>query len=203
MTDLTPTVDDETPDELTAEEARALVDDLGLDLYRAQDALAFVGECCDIADREQRTITTADVREWLKGARCGRQLPADGPACSCGGRFPTRHLHADVHEPVEQSARTTPNNPATSSDTADNSPRADAEAWRHKAIRRALKISKLQGTIQAVTDLASEEITARTEWGDGYRAALADLQEALREFGHLPAAPDAAATRATKTQESQ
>ncbi|MGW9397296.1 hypothetical protein [Streptomyces sp. NPDC055642] len=59
--------------ELTVEEARALVDDLGLQLYRAQDALAFVGECCDIADREQ----TADVREWLKGARCGRQLAAD------------------------------------------------------------------------------------------------------------------------------
>lgn len=67
--------------ELTAEEARALVDELGLDLYRAQDALAFVEECCAIADRESRTITTADVREWLKGARCGRQLISDtGPS---------------------------------------------------------------------------------------------------------------------------
>ncbi|MFI1535512.1 hypothetical protein [Streptomyces anandii] len=63
--------------ELTANEARSLVDELGLDLYRAQDALEFVGECCDIADRRQQTITTTDVREWLKGARCGRQLAAD------------------------------------------------------------------------------------------------------------------------------
>ncbi|MGW3330578.1 hypothetical protein ACWDF9_08560 [Streptomyces rubiginosohelvolus] len=48
--------------------------DLATQLYKAQDALAFVGECCNIADRAQRPITTGDVREWLKGARCGRQL---------------------------------------------------------------------------------------------------------------------------------
>lgn len=65
-------------DELT--EARALVDDLDLQLYRAEDALAFVAECCTIAERENRTITTANVREWLKGARCGRQRLADRPA---------------------------------------------------------------------------------------------------------------------------
>ncbi|MFM9616816.1 hypothetical protein ACKI14_02500 [Streptomyces turgidiscabies] len=63
--------------ELTAEEARDLADELGTDLYRAQDALAFVEECCVIADREQRAITTADVRTWLNGAQCGRQLAAD------------------------------------------------------------------------------------------------------------------------------
>ncbi|MFF8100110.1 hypothetical protein ACF07S_10095 [Streptomyces sp. NPDC016640] len=73
-----PATDKTAEAELTAEEARALADDFGLQLYRAQDALAFVGECCDIADHKQRTITTADVREWLKGARCGRQLAADG-----------------------------------------------------------------------------------------------------------------------------
>lgn len=67
------------PGDLTAEEARDLADDLGLQLYRAQDALAFVAECCDIADREGRTITVADVREWLKGAQCGRQLAASNP----------------------------------------------------------------------------------------------------------------------------
>jgi hypothetical protein len=66
--------------ELPAEEARDQAAALSLDLYRAQDALAFVGECCDIADREQRPVTTAQVREWLKGARCGRQLAADVPA---------------------------------------------------------------------------------------------------------------------------
>ncbi|MEH0417859.1 hypothetical protein [Streptomyces sp. B21-083] len=65
--------------ELTAEEARTLADQLGLDLYRAQDALAFVEECCVIADREGRTVTTADVRKWLKGAQCGRQLTAEEP----------------------------------------------------------------------------------------------------------------------------
>lgn len=68
---------DPTAAELTAEEARELAEDLGLQLYRAQDALAFVEECCVIADREGRQPTTADVREWLKGARCGRQLAAD------------------------------------------------------------------------------------------------------------------------------
>ncbi len=66
--------------ELTAEEARALVDELGTDLYRAQDALAFVAECCDIADRKGRPVTTTDVRTWLKGARCGRQLAVEEPA---------------------------------------------------------------------------------------------------------------------------
>jgi hypothetical protein len=67
--------------------------------------------------------------------------------------------------------------------------RQESEAWRRKAVRRAICISKLEGTIQAVTALASEEITARTEWGDGYRTALADLQDVLREFGHQPPAP--------------
>ncbi|MFI7329305.1 hypothetical protein ACIBQ3_32300 [Streptomyces rubiginosohelvolus] len=74
---------------LTAEEARDQANDLATQLYRAQDALAFVGECCDIADREQRPVTTGDVREWLKGARCGRQLLGTSAAegdrrCVCG-----------------------------------------------------------------------------------------------------------------------
>lgn len=68
---------DQAAPDLTAEEARDLADELGTELYRAQDALAFVEECCVIADREGRQPTTADVREWLKGARCGRQLAAD------------------------------------------------------------------------------------------------------------------------------
>lgn len=61
------------PPELTAAEARAEVDRLATELYRAQDAVAFVVECCDIADREGRAVTTADVRDWLKGAQCARQ----------------------------------------------------------------------------------------------------------------------------------
>lgn len=72
--------------------------------------------------------------------------------------------------------------------------RQQSEEWRRKAVRRAIHISKLQGTIQAVADLASEQITARTEWGDGYRAAIADLREVLREFGQTPTAHDAGPT---------
>ncbi|MFE7535243.1 hypothetical protein ACFU67_13335 [Streptomyces rhizosphaericola] len=80
----------ELTDDLTAEEAREQAHDLATQLYKAQDALAFVGECCDIADREHRTVTTGDVREWLKGARCGRQLlgtsAAEGePGCAMPG----------------------------------------------------------------------------------------------------------------------
>jgi hypothetical protein len=60
-------------DDLTADEARALADDLSLQLYRAQDALDFVGELCDIADRQGRQPTTADVRAWLAGPQCARQ----------------------------------------------------------------------------------------------------------------------------------
>ncbi|WHM30256.1 hypothetical protein OH540_09495 [Streptomyces sp. BPPL-273] len=76
--------------ELTVEEDRALADDLGLQLYQAQDALAFVAECCIIAEREQRPITTADVREWLKGAQCGRQSPpARRVAAGDASRSPT------------------------------------------------------------------------------------------------------------------
>jgi hypothetical protein len=71
-----------TDPELTAEEARTLADDLGTQLYKAQDALEFVEECCVIADRQQEPITTAHVREWLKGARCGRQLAADAQAAT-------------------------------------------------------------------------------------------------------------------------
>lgn len=104
LAEIQPEIDGPADDEqeLTADEARALADDLGLQLYRTQDALAFVVECCTIADREQRAITTAEVREWLKGAQCGRQLAASGPQCTCGGRFPLAHLHADQHQPLKE-----------------------------------------------------------------------------------------------------
>lgn len=69
--------------ELTADEARDLVDELSTDLYRAQDALAYVSEWCDLVDRDQRPITTADVREWLKGDRCTRQRAADTAPRRC------------------------------------------------------------------------------------------------------------------------
>jgi hypothetical protein len=101
--------------ELTAEEARDLADDLGNQLYRAQDALAFVEECCVIAERSGRTITVADVRTWLKGAQCGRQLAVeepslydkitgmfDGPLPAAGDEPPSAALpcsHAHLRQP--------------------------------------------------------------------------------------------------------
>lgn len=60
-------------DDLAAQEARDLADDLGRELYLARDARAFVEECCDIADREGQQPTTTAVREWLRGAQCARQ----------------------------------------------------------------------------------------------------------------------------------
>ncbi|MBE4796160.1 hypothetical protein [Streptomyces caniscabiei] len=96
---------DRAAPELTAEEARDLAEDLGYQLYRAQDALAFVGECCDIADREQRPVTTADVREWLKGARCGRQLLAESAVVDRVAAeteaHPAEHTWAaELHDPL-------------------------------------------------------------------------------------------------------
>ncbi|MFF0588479.1 hypothetical protein ACFYWD_21180 [Streptomyces sp. NPDC003781] len=55
-----------------------------------------------LAELQPELDGPADVREWLKGAQCGRQLAASGPPCSCGGRFPLAHLHADQHQPEEQ-----------------------------------------------------------------------------------------------------
>lgn len=60
-------------DELTAEEAREEVERLSAELYEVRDALAFVSECCDIADHKGRQPTTADVRAWLQGPQCARQ----------------------------------------------------------------------------------------------------------------------------------
>ncbi|MET9150019.1 hypothetical protein ABZX82_01870 [Streptomyces griseoflavus] len=87
--------------DLTVDEARDLVSDLSVDLYWAQDRLGFVGECCDIADREQRPITTADVREWLKGARCGRQLAADTAAPDAAEPEPWSQLEAHAFNAVQ------------------------------------------------------------------------------------------------------
>lgn len=60
---------------------------------------------------------------------------------------------------------------------------ADLEAaiapWRRKAVRRAIAASRLQGVVQAVTELANEQVTNPGPWGDGYREALSDLRELL------------------------
>lgn len=95
-----PAATEATDTELTADEARNLVSELGIDLYRAQDALAFVSECCDIADHEQRPVTTTNVREWLKGVRCGRQLAVDTAATEAT-ETPTRYVHVVISNPSE------------------------------------------------------------------------------------------------------
>ncbi|GHG15302.1 hypothetical protein ACFFSH_40420 [Streptomyces filamentosus] len=51
--------------------------------------------------------------------------------------------------------------------------------WRREAIRRGLAVSRLQGVIQALEELAAEEVTHRGEWGNGYRDAQNDLREVL------------------------
>lgn len=62
--------------------------------------------------------------------------------------------------------------------------RAEVETWRHKAVHRAIGISRLRGTLAAVLDLASEEVARADAWGGGYRAAQVDLREALLTFGY-------------------
>ncbi|MFD6363800.1 hypothetical protein ACFWFX_28750 [Streptomyces roseolus] len=58
--------------------------------------------------------------------------------------------------------------------------------WRRKAIDRGLALSRLQRDIQALTELAAEEITHGGEWGNGYRDAQRDLLETLTtlQSGH-------------------
>jgi len=57
--------------------------------------------------------------------------------------------------------------------------RAQANAWRLKAIRRAIRLGRHESTLQAVREMATEEVTPQNGWGDGYRQALADLNELL------------------------
>lgn len=60
--------------ELTHAEALELVDDLGLQTYRAEDRLAFVREMCDAADRSGEQVTTEQVRAWTQYEGCGGVL---------------------------------------------------------------------------------------------------------------------------------
>lgn len=94
----------------------------------------------------------------------------------------------DTHRPSDGRTGGEKGQPMTGTDQL----RADAETWRRKAIRRALTISRLRGTIDALTDLADEPVTDPGPRGDGYRAAIVDLREVLREFGHLEAPHPAA-----------
>lgn len=60
--------------DLTAEDAVEAMQDMATDLYRAEDRLAFVREMCDLADREQRQVTTEQVRAWTQYTGCGGVL---------------------------------------------------------------------------------------------------------------------------------
>lgn len=96
---------DAEDDDLTAQEARDLAEDLGLQLYRAQDALAFVAEMCDIADEHRgrrgqpATVTTARVREWLRGAQCARQAGLVLTPDASGQHPETARTNPDTTEP--------------------------------------------------------------------------------------------------------
>lgn len=57
--------------------------------------------------------------------------------------------------------------------------RAETNAWRRKAIRRAIRLGRHESTLQAIREYATEEVTQQDGWGDGYRQALADLAEIL------------------------
>lgn len=63
----------------TVDEAREEVERLSTELYEAQDALAFAGECLTIWEREQpgQPVPADTVRRWLEGAKCGRKLAAE------------------------------------------------------------------------------------------------------------------------------
>jgi hypothetical protein len=167
--------------DLTAEEARDLADDLGLQLYRAQDALAFVEECCVIAEREGRPITVADVRTWLKGAQCGRQLAAGGQL-DVGPASPPVHLvtWTGAANNAEQSPRTTADNSPTSSDTPDNSA-------LHGLIRQAIHDAD-EHSCQEQDGVDYDQLTAAALaaihplgkfLGDMHRDAEADLSRVI------------------------
>lgn len=144
--------------ELTAQEARELADDLGLQLYHAQDAVAFVRECCDIADREGRQPTTADVRAWLAGPQCARQAGLV--------------LAPDASGP----------DPDTTGQQAADQPGPDPDPLRTRvgtAIRRALKAR----TVPALVDGMGRPISG-TEIGlSEYDIADVALAELAPELG--------------------
>ena len=70
-------VSDPTPPGTEDDPALAAAEEMATDLYKAQDALAWIRECCDIADTLGGQLTTADVRSWLDGPKCGRQMAAE------------------------------------------------------------------------------------------------------------------------------
>jgi hypothetical protein len=110
---------------------------------------------------------------------------ATDSGCSCGGRFPLQHLHADEHMPVEAPARTTPDNPATSSGTADNPPAVDLEARIADRIEQAVYEYREQACQWDETDGSTQAIAARATRA-ALRAVRAELGRGeLLHWAHL------------------
>ncbi|KIF66233.1 hypothetical protein HY68_36590 [Streptomyces sp. AcH 505] len=63
---------------LTRREAWEEVESLGQEVYKLEDALAFVREMCTIRDESQKAspgrgeVRTGEVLEWLQGPQCAR-----------------------------------------------------------------------------------------------------------------------------------
>ncbi|MFJ1995287.1 hypothetical protein [Streptomyces asiaticus] len=179
---------DQTPDaDLTADEARALAERLGYDLFRAQDALAFVREMCDIADRHHAAITTADVRTWLKGPQYERQWAAEAQPDT----GPDSRTDSPDTEP-DSTVDTQTDNPTTSTDTVRTSPDTapdDALREQYAATLRDFPIAlwtpeALADRILRVRDRRMEQL--RTELA----AAQRELTTSETARAHLRAQRD-------------
>lgn len=62
----------------------------------ARDIVAANRVCEAALDEAARMDRAARMRAWQDRQR----TETDGARCSCGGRFPTSHLHADEHQPA-------------------------------------------------------------------------------------------------------
>lgn len=140
------------------------------------------------AQEATETVRDADAEN---GPQTGAQrfVPGWGPHMDAYAKnFPQAAEHCGHLSP--QTALTTPPLecvlcPGHSGIHADEtgvrwrSAQADEAAWRRKAIQRAIRLSRYETALNAVRELAAEQVTTRSEWGDGYRDALRDLNELL------------------------
>ncbi|MEE4540967.1 hypothetical protein V2S66_03165 [Streptomyces sp. V4-01] len=186
-------------DDLTAEEARDLADDLGRELYLARDALTFVEECCDIADREGQQPTTAAVREWLRGAQCARQAglvfqssvePQANAALlldeSAGGQRELVHASSDP-DASGTSPETVQADPDASGQQPADQPGDDPDDLRNR-VATALRTALRTRTRPALVDYAGRQLRG-TEVGlteqDLADVALAELASELEDLAAL------------------
>lgn len=81
-----------TDTELTRDEAINLADELGYELYRAEDVLAFIREQLDSATGP---IEPTEIRKWLDRSACLRAGPHTGPSADGLVRI-LRHARVSV-----------------------------------------------------------------------------------------------------------